>query len=88
MNKIYMTKTMGQIKLTTAIINKNWRIKVNGIINGKKVNTLVGVSGLLNVLGGNWNRLVKFVLRAFNSLTGKCACKLYGCDTVVTFYAK
>lgn len=30
---------------TTKEINRNFKIKVNGIVNGKKVNVLVGVSG-------------------------------------------
>ena len=87
MNKNYLTKSYGEIQLTTATINRNFRIKVNGIVNGFYVNTLVGVSGLLAILGGDWNRLIKMVLRAFNNLTDKCACKIYGGATV-TFYAK
>lgn len=87
MNKNYLTKSYGEIQLNTATINRNLRIKVNGIVNGVKVNKLVGVSGLLAILGGSWDKLVKFVLRAFNSLEDKCACKIYGGATV-TFYAK
>ena len=87
MNKTYFTKSLGQIVLDTKTINKNFRIKVAGIVDGVKVNKLVGVSGLLAILGGSWDKLVKFVLRAFNNLTDKCACKIYGGATV-TFYAK
>jgi hypothetical protein len=87
MNKIYLTKSYGEIQLTTKTINRNFRIKVSGIVNGFYVNTLVGVRGLLAILVGNWNKLVKMVLRAFNSLTDKCACKIYG-GAKVTFYAK
>lgn len=87
MNKNYLTKSYGEIQLTTATINRNFRIKVNGTVNGVKVNKLVGVSGLLAILGGSRDKLVKFVLRAFNNLTDKCACKIYGGATV-TFYAK
>ena len=87
MNKTYFTESLGEIVLNTATINKNFRIKVSGIVNGKKLNTLVGVSGLLEILGGSWQKLVKFVLRAFNCLADKCACKIYGGATV-TFYAK
>lgn len=32
-------------------INRNFKIKVNGIVNGKKVNVLVGVSGLIKIVG-------------------------------------
>ena len=87
MNKKYYTNSLGEITLNTATINRNFRIKVYGIVNGVKVNKLVGVSGLLAILGGSWDKLVKFVLRAFNSLADKCACKIYGGATV-TFYAK
>ena len=87
MNKNYLTKSYGEIQLTTATINRNFRIKVAGLVNGVRVNKLVGVRGLLEILGGSWQKLVKFVLRAFNSLTDKCACKIYGGATV-TFYAK
>lgn len=87
MNKIYFTKSYGEIKLTTATINRNFRIKVSGLVNGQRINKLVGVKGLLEILSGSWDKLVKFVLRAFNSLTDKCACKIYG-GAKVTFYAK
>ena len=87
MNKNYLTKSYGEITLNTTTINRNFRIKVNGYVNGQKINKLVGVSGLLEILGGCWDKLVKFVLRAFNNLTDKCACKIYG-GAVVTFYAK
>ena len=86
MNKTYLTQSYGEIKLTTATINRNFRIKVSGLVNGQRVNKLVGVKGLLEILGGR-DKLVKFVLRAFNSLTDKCACKIYG-GAKVTFYAK
>ena len=87
MNKKYYTNSLGEITLNTATINRNFRIKVNGLANGERVNKLVGVRGLLSILGGSWDKLVKFVLRAFNSLADKCACKIYGGATV-TFYAK
>lgn len=87
MNKKYYTNSLGEIQLTTATINRNFRIKVNGIVNGVYVNKLVGVNGLLEILGGSWQKLVKMVLRAFNSLADKCACKIYG-GAKVTFYAK
>lgn len=86
MNKIYFTQSLGEIKLTTAEINRNFRIKVNGFVNGKYVNKLVGVRGLLAIVG-TWEKLVKFVLRAFNTLADKCVCKIYG-GAKVTFYAK
>ena len=87
MNKHYYTKSLGNILLDVTTINRNFRIKVHGLVNGQKWNKLVGVSGLLAILGGSLDKLVKFVLRAFNSLADKCACKIYGGATV-TFYAK
>lgn len=87
MNKTYFTKSLGEIQLNTATINRNFRIKVAGIVDGVRVNKLVGVRGLLAILGGSWDKLVKFVLSAFNSLADKCACKIYG-GAKVTFYAK
>lgn len=86
MNKIYNTAAFGQVELTTSFINRNFRIKVSGYVNGVKRNTLVGVAGLLDILG-TWDKLVKFVLRALNCLSDKCACKIYG-GAKVTFYAK
>lgn len=87
MNKKYMTRCFGNIVLDTTTINRNFRIKVAGIINGKKVNKLVGVSGLLEILGGNVKRMIDFLLRAFNNMADKTVCKIYGVAKV-TFYAK
>lgn len=87
MNKTYFTQSYGRVVLTTATINKNFRIKVSGNVNGERVNKLVGIRGLLEILAGDWEKLVKFVLRAFNCLADKCACKIYG-GAKVTFYAK
>ena len=87
MNKKYYTNSLGEITLDTATINRNFRIKVSGMFNGEYINKLVGIKGLLEILGGSWQRLVKMVLRAFNSLADKCACKIYG-GAKVTFYAK
>ena len=36
MNKNYYTRSYGEIQLNTATINRNFRIKVNGIVNGVK----------------------------------------------------
>lgn len=60
---------------TTKEINRNFKIKVNGIVNGKKVNVLVGVSGLIKIVGDIKlvNRLLK---RAFNCYGDKEVCNL------------
>ena len=56
-------------------INRNFKIKVSGIIDEKKINTLVGVSGLLRLVDDIelTNRLLD---RAFRSKTDKCVCRL------------
>ena len=87
MNKNYFTKSLGNITLTTAVINRNFRIKVTGIVDGEKWNKLVGVAGLCYLLGCDWDRVARFALRAMNCLDDKCVCKIYG-GAVVTFYAK
>ena len=53
-----MTRTITQI-------NRDWKIKVFGIHNGKKINTLVGVSGLINVIGEDFAD--KFLDTAYKS---------------------
>jgi len=66
---------MATLKYTTRRINGNYKIKVSGIYEGKKVNTLVGVSGLLKMVDDIdlTNRLLD---RAFNNMTDVCVCKL------------
>ena len=56
-------------------INRNFKIKVSGIIDETKINTLVGVSGLLRLVDDVelTNRLLD---RAFNSREDRCICKL------------
>ena len=56
-------------------INRNFKIKVSGVIDEKKINTLVGVSGLLRMVDDVelTNRLLD---RAFNSREDRCICKL------------
>ena len=56
-------------------INRNFKIKVSGIIDEKKINTLVGVSGLLRLVDDVelTNRLLD---RVFNSREDRCICKL------------
>lgn len=73
------------LNYTTREINMNFKIKVNGVFNGKKINTLLGVSGLIKLIGeiGLVNRLLK---RAFDSMDDKEVCKLRR-GVKVTFYA-
>jgi hypothetical protein len=67
---------MEQLNYSVSEINRNFKIKVFGRINGKKVNTLVGVSGLLNILDGATDLVNRLLDRAFKSKGDKCVCKL------------
>lgn len=56
-------------------INENFKIKVYGRDGqGRKVNTLVGVSGAIELIGEAM--FGKLVDRAFNSLGDVCVCRL------------
>lgn len=67
-----MTTTLAY---TTREINRNFKIKVTGMVNGKKVNTLVGVRGLIAYVGDV--ELVNRLLgRAFGTMNDKEVCKL------------
>ena len=65
-----------KLNYSTSEINRNFKIKVFGRINGKKINTLVGVSGLLNLLDGAIDLVNRLLDRAFRSNGDKCVCKL------------
>lgn len=71
---------------TASEINRNFKIKVFGFINGKNINTLVGVSGLIRILNGDEAKAQKFVARAFASGQDRTDCKVYG-GVRVSFYA-
>lgn len=66
---------METLKYTTKQINGNYKIKISGMFEGKKVNTLVGVSGLVNMVNdiALTNRLLD---RAFECMDDVCVCKL------------
>ena len=72
---IETTTVMATLKYTTKEINRNYKIKVSGLYEGSKINTLVGVSGLIRLVGDIelTNRLLD---RAFNDMTNCCVCKL------------
>ena len=60
---------------TTTEINRDFRIKVNGLNNeGNKINTLVGVSGAIALVGEEL--FDKFINRAYNQGKDACVCKL------------
>lgn len=66
---------MATLKYTTREINANYKIKVSGVYEGSKINTLVGVSGFLKMVNDIElaNRLLD---RAFSCMDDKCICKL------------
>ncbi len=66
---------MTTLNYTTREINHNYKIKVSGMYEGRKVNTLVGVSGLVRMVNDIelTNRLLD---RAFDCMNDVCVCKL------------
>ena len=76
----------GNIKFETSYINANFRIKVYGRDeNGKKINTLLGVSGIIRMIGEEL--FFKFVKRALECMKDVCVCKLRR-GLVVSLYVK
>ena len=75
---------MATLKYTTREINGNYKIKVSGLFDGKKINTLVGVSGLVRIVADMelCNRLLD---RAFSCMDDKITCKLRR-GIRITFY--
>lgn len=70
---------------STREINHNFRIKVSGVVEGRKINTLVGVSGAIAIIGvPMFNTLLA---RAFASMDDVCVCKLRR-GVKFSFYAK
>ena len=65
-----------KLNYSTSEINANFKIKVFGRLNGKKINTLVGVSGLINLLDGAIDLVNRLLDRAFSSMGDVCHCKL------------
>lgn len=62
-------------KFSTSFINQNFRIKVYGRDeNGKKINTLLGVSGIIRMIGEEL--FYKFIQRALDCMLDVCVCKL------------
>ena len=79
-------KKQGLTKYTTKFINQNFRIKVFGRDEqGKKINTLMGVSGIIRMIGEEL--FFKFVQRALDCMLDKCVCKLRR-GLQVTLYVK
>jgi len=72
-------------RYTTKQINSNWKIKVAGIYNGEKVNTLVGVAGFLRMVGDN-DLAERLLDRAFDRMDDVVVCKLRR-GIKISFYA-
>lgn len=66
-------------------INRNFRIKVNGMVDGNKINKLVGVKGLIELIGVEMAN--KMLRRAFNGKDDKTVCKLRR-GIKISFYNK
>lgn len=74
------------LNFTTRMINLNFRIKISGVDeNGKKINTLVGVAGLIKAIGIELAN--KFIFKAFDKGLDKLVCKLRRCIKI-SFYSK
>lgn len=68
---------------TTKQVNSFFKIKVNGLVDGKKINMLVGVSGLIKLVGVDMAN--KLISRALKCKSDKQECKLRR-GLKVTFY--
>ena len=80
------TNITSALEFTSKFINSNFRIKVWGKDNeGKKINTLVGVSGIIRLIGEEL--LNKFIKRALKSGLDACRCALRR-GLEITLYAK
>lgn len=79
--------TTASLSYSTKVINRDFRIKVNGVTgNGRKPNTLVGVSGLLKLIGSELAD--KFIRRAYEDVDNdKTVCKLRR-GLKISFYNK
>lgn len=67
-------KKQGQ-KFSSKFINQNFRIKVFGRTeDGRKINTLMGVSGIIAMIGEEL--FYKFIQRALDCMQDVCVCKL------------
>ena len=74
------------LKYTKRFINSNFRMKVYGYDeNGKRINKLVGVAGLIALIGIEF--INKFIDRALKAGLDKVVCKLRR-GLQVSLYAK
>lgn len=74
------------LNYSTREINLNFRIKVAGLDeNGKKINKLIGVYGLIRLIGVEFAN--KFLAKAFRGKGDKTVCKLRR-GICISFYIK
>ena len=74
-NKVMQTKKKEIKRYMTKFINQNFRIKVFGRDeSGRKINTLMGVSGIIRLIGEEL--FYKFIQRALDCMNDVCVCKL------------
>lgn len=77
---------MNTLTYTTREINLDFRIKVYGLDEtGKRINKLVGVSGLIALIG--IELVNKFLERAYRCISSKTVCRLRR-GLAITFYSK
>lgn len=75
--------TTATLNYSTTEINRTFKIKVYGYVDGRKIDTLVGVSGLLRLIGIELAN--KMLAKAFRTMDDKQVCKLRR-GIKITFY--
>lgn len=75
--------TTATLNYSTREINRTFKIKVYGYVDGRKIDILVGVSGLLRLIGVELAN--KMLVRAFRTADDKLVCKLRR-GIKITFY--
>lgn len=68
------TSIYNALEYTTTEINRNYKIKVYGYVDGIKINKLVGVRGLIQLIGVEMAN--KVLRRAFRCMDDVQVCKL------------
>ena len=76
-----------KLMYSTTFINQNYRIKVYGVdVEGKRINKLVGVSGLIELVGIEF--LNKFITRAIKNINADSTRCRHRRGLQVTLYNK
>ena len=63
-----------KLMYSTTFINQNYRIKVYGVdVEGKRINKLVGVSGLIELVGIEFlNKFITHAIKNINADSTRC----------------